>query len=278
VPDAVVTAPFAGTVIAIAHGPDERVQAGVALVVLEAMKMEHEIVADRDGVVRSVEVTVGETVAEGQVLAVLDAGAEQVAAARETAAVDLDAERSDLAAVRERHEVGLDAARPDAVARRHEQGGRTARENLADLVDDGTFVRPAADSPPGTPSHAREPITRTPADGPSAASADRRPPERRLSYDYMVLAGTQGFRNHLKKDRLFDLARHAGRRSYRWPRAGAPGDVDSPECGLDVFAFGCCQAQRARAAGRADGRLLLRRQRGAARLLRRDHRDREPRR
>ena len=43
--------------------------------------------------------------------------------------------REDLEAVRERHAIGLDAARPDAVAKRHEQGRRTARENLADLVD-----------------------------------------------------------------------------------------------------------------------------------------------
>lgn len=33
-----------------------------------------------------------------------------------------------------------DAARPEAVARRHEAGGRTARENIADLVDEGSFV------------------------------------------------------------------------------------------------------------------------------------------
>ncbi len=242
-PDAVVTAPFAGTVIAIAHGPDEPVRAGVALVVLEAMKMEHEIVADRDGIVRSIEVTIGETVAEGQVLAVLDAGDEQVAAAREIGAVDLEADRADLAAVRERHEVGLDAARPDAVARRHEQGGRTARENLADLVDEGTFVeyQPLIFAAQERRRTREELITRTPADGLVGGVGDiDGHPSVVLSYDYMVLAGTQGFRNHLKKDRLFDLARRR-----RLPvvllaegGGGRPGDVDSPNvAGLDVFAF-----------------------------------------
>jgi len=49
-----LTAPFAGTVIAIAHGPQEPVLAGTALIVLEAMKMEHEVVAEVSGTVRSV--------------------------------------------------------------------------------------------------------------------------------------------------------------------------------------------------------------------------------
>src|SRR5439155_19347594 len=55
-------------------------------------------------------------------------------------AADPEGERADLAAVRERHALGLDAARPEAVARRRARGRRTARENLADLLDDGTFV------------------------------------------------------------------------------------------------------------------------------------------
>ena len=59
--DVAVIAPFAGTVIAIAHGPSDEVRAGAALVVLEAMKMEHEIVAGTDGVVRSVEVAMHAT-------------------------------------------------------------------------------------------------------------------------------------------------------------------------------------------------------------------------
>jgi pyruvate/2-oxoglutarate dehydrogenase complex dihydrolipoamide acyltransferase (E2) component len=70
--ESAITAPFAGTVVAIAREPDERVEAGTALLILEAMKMEHEVIAAVDGVVRRVEVAVGETVDEGQLLAVLD--------------------------------------------------------------------------------------------------------------------------------------------------------------------------------------------------------------
>ena len=64
--------------------------------------------------------------------------------------------RADLAEVVERHRFGLDEARPDAVAKRHQRGNRTARENLADLVDDGSYVEygpwPSPPSAAGGPS------------------------------------------------------------------------------------------------------------------------------
>src|SRR4051794_21318075 len=119
--DLAVTAPFAGTVIAIAHAADEPVQAGTALVVLESMKMEHEVVVDADGVVERLEVAVGDTVDAGQLLAVLVAGAAPGAARQAAQEIDLEASRPDLDAVLERHAVGLDDARPDAVARRRER-------------------------------------------------------------------------------------------------------------------------------------------------------------
>jgi pyruvate/2-oxoglutarate dehydrogenase complex dihydrolipoamide acyltransferase (E2) component len=141
-----VRAPFAGVVVAIAHERDEAVGAGSALVVLEAMKMEHEVLADSDGVVQGVAVVIGEAVQEGQLLVTLASSTEgepsagtgpSVMPAREQTA---GGERADLRVVRERHEIGLDAARPEAVAQRRERGRRTARENLADLLDADTFV------------------------------------------------------------------------------------------------------------------------------------------
>src|SRR5947209_9490648 len=122
-----VTAPFDATVIAIAHEPDERIGPGEALLVLEAMKMEHEIVAEHGGVVQRVDVTVGDTVREGQLLAVVTRGPSA------DGAVEPEPEptesREDLDAVLERHALTRDESRPDAVAKRHELGRRTAREN-----------------------------------------------------------------------------------------------------------------------------------------------------
>ena len=72
-----------------------------------------------------------------------------------------------LDAVLARHAAGLDAARPEAVARRREQGRRTARENVADLVDEGTFVEygPLIFAAQERRRPKEELIARTPADG-----------------------------------------------------------------------------------------------------------------
>src|SRR4051812_8337375 len=242
--DIAVTAPFAGTVIAIAHEPDEPVRAGAALVVLEAMKMEHEVVADADGVLSSVEVAIGDTVDEGQVLAHLAAGEASADAARsEDGPADPAAPPADLDAGRERHAGGLDDARGDAVARRREQGRRTARENLDDLVDGDTFVEygPLVFAAQERRRSREELIARTPADGLVAGVGDvDGAPTVVLSYDYMVLAGTQGMRNHLKKDRLFEIAERRRLPVVLFAEGGGgrPGDVDMPMvAGLDCRAF-----------------------------------------
>src|SRR5918994_2696333 len=118
------------------------------------------------------------------------------------------AERDDLDRLAARRARTGDAARPDAVERRHAAGGRTARENVADLVDPGSFMeygRLAIAAQRGRRDLA-ELIARTPADGLVAGTAriDGRPCAV-LSYDYTVLAGTQGAPGHRKKDRLFEL-------------------------------------------------------------------------
>jgi acetyl-CoA carboxylase carboxyltransferase component len=240
-----VTAPFAGVVVAVAHQADEPVRAGAALLVLEAMKMEHEVIAQSDGIVRRVAVAVGDAVQEGELLMVLGAGeAEGAVAAGPPTTVDPDTPRADLEEVRARHALGLDAARPDAVARRRERGRRTTRENLADLLDEGTFVEygPLIFAAQERRRPKEELIARTPADGlvGGVGEVDGRRCVA-MSYDYTVLAGTQGMRNHLKKDRLFELAERS-----RLPvvllaegGGGRPGDVDWPiVAGLDCRAFG----------------------------------------
>lgn len=116
--------------------------------------------------------------------------------------------RDDLAELARRRALTQDAARPDAVARRHAAGGRTARENVADLVDDGSFVEYGrfAIAPQRMRREVEDLIARTPADGLVAGTAriDGHPCAV-LSYDYTVLAGTQGGLGHRKKDRLFEL-------------------------------------------------------------------------
>ncbi|MGO9888220.1 MAG: acyl-CoA carboxylase subunit beta, partial [Solirubrobacteraceae bacterium] len=139
--------------------------------------------------------------------------------------------------------LGLDAARPDAVARRRERGRRTARENLADLLDADTFVEygPLLFAAQERRRTREELIARTPADGLVGGIGEI--DGRRcvaMSYDYTVLAGTQGMRNHQKKDRLFEIAERSRLPVVLFAEGGGgrPGDVDMPiVAGLDCRAF-----------------------------------------
>jgi acetyl-CoA carboxylase carboxyltransferase component/biotin carboxyl carrier protein len=243
-PEIAVRAPFAGVVVSLAYQPEQPVGAGTALLVLEAMKMEHEVLAETGGVISRIEVAVGEAVEEGQTLLVMSAGEEaQAASATRGSEPSANGFRADLEAVRERHAIGLDAARPEAVARRREHGRRTARENLEDLVDDGSYVEygPLLFAAQEQRRSREELIARTPADGLVAgvAEIDGRPCVA-MSYDYTVLAGTQGFRNHAKKDRLFEVAQRRRLPLVLFAEGGGgrPGDVDMPiVAGLDCRAF-----------------------------------------
>jgi acetyl-CoA carboxylase carboxyltransferase component len=238
-----VTAPFAGVVVSIPHASEEHVGAGAPLVVLEAMKMEHEVLAETDAVVRSVAVAVGEAVQEGQLLLVLKPGVIGSRAAEDAPVSRRGGERADVRAVRERHEIGLDAARPEAVAGRRERGRRTARENLDDLLDPDTLVEygPLLFAAQEGRRPREELIARTPADG--LVGGVGRLAGRQcvaMSYDYTVLAGTQGMRNHAKKDRLFELAERRRLPVVLFAEGGGgrPGDVDMPMvAGLDCRAF-----------------------------------------
>jgi acetyl-CoA carboxylase carboxyltransferase component len=149
-------------------------------------------------------------------------------------------ERADLAELLARQALTADAARPEAVERRHARGGRTARENLADLVDPGSFVeygRFAIAAQRGR-RELDDLIANTPGDGLLGGTArvngelfdDERAACAVISYDYTVLAGTQGALGHRKKDRLFELIERMRLPTVLFAEGGGgrPGDTDYP--------------------------------------------------
>jgi acetyl-CoA carboxylase carboxyltransferase component len=149
----------------------------------------------------------------------------------------------ELAELRRRRALTEDAARPDAVERRRAAGGRTARENVADLVDPGSWVEYGrlAIAAQRQRRELEELIARTPADGLVAGTArvDGNPCAV-LSYDYTVLAGTQGALGHLKKDRLFEVIERMRLPVVFFAEGGGgrPGDTDFPVVSsLHVRAF-----------------------------------------
>ncbi|MGA1372551.1 MAG: biotin carboxylase N-terminal domain-containing protein, partial [Pseudomonadales bacterium] len=200
-----VPAPMQGTIVSVEVAPGATVRAGQPLVVMDAMKMEHVITAPVGGTVRQLEVAAGDILFEGHRLLVIEADAAAGSAQSETESFDLEHIRPDLAEVRARHAYGLDENRPDAVARRHGRGHRTARENVADLVDDGSFVEYGAlmIAAQRRRRTVQDLMEKTSGDGMVAGigtvNADLFGTEHSrvmaMSYDYMVLAGTQGHMN-----------------------------------------------------------------------------------
>ena len=245
-----VRAPMQGTIIELSVEPGQAISAGTQLLVMDAMKMEHVIEAPVSGIVREVRVAADEAVYETHGLVLIEV--QEIAGddAHETAAVDLDHIRDDLAEVISRHEIGLDAARPAAVARRRKTGHITARECLDLLVDPDTFVEygPLTIAAQRRRRSVEDLIENTPADGMIAgighvngAQFDEAQAQCAvLSYDYTVLAGTQGSQNHRKKDRLFDIAEQHSLPVIFFTEGGGgrPGDTDGlGVAGLDCWAF-----------------------------------------
>jgi acetyl-CoA carboxylase carboxyltransferase component/biotin carboxyl carrier protein len=199
----------AGTVVAVEAPAGATLAAGAPVVVVEAMKMEHVAAGPVAGTVRAVAVAVGDVVAEGDVLAVVTPDRDAADAGDETAGIDPDHVRPDLAEIHDRHRVLTDDARPDAVAKRRALDRRTARENVEDLCDPGTFVEYGglAVAAQRQRRSMADLIARTPADGivTGIGAVDGRRVVV-LAYDYTVLAGTQGVLSHAKTDRALELA------------------------------------------------------------------------
>jgi len=245
----VVGAPMQGTVVEVYVSVGDEVVAGTQVAVMEAMKMEHVLDAPFSGVVTAVLVAPGETVNRGDELIVLRRSEVTTPKIAEHQAPDPDQIRPDLAEAIDRHQVGLDHRRPDAVASRHVKGRRTARENVDDLIDEGSMVEYGAlvIAPQRRRRSLDELIAKTPGDGMvcgiATVNKESFGNDSRcaiMSYDYTVLAGTQGGQNHRKKDRLFELADR-----WRLPvivfaegGGGRPGDTDGVAiAGLDCLAF-----------------------------------------
>ncbi len=244
-----IVAPIQGTIVSIDVAEGDDVLRGQQVAVIEAMKMEHVLRSETSGTVSRVTMAAGDTIREGYPLVLVEEaeGGEEAAAVEE---VDPDHIRSDLEENIRRHAYTLDENRPEAVARRRRFGYRTPRENIAQLVDEGSFKEywpliVARQHQKFDDETLRE---YTPADGVVAGTAaingelfgDEQSRAMVLSYDYTVLAGTQGGRNHYKQDRLFDLANR-----YRLPLVfftegggGRPGDdYTGPRVAFDTYTF-----------------------------------------
>ncbi|GGC91531.1 carboxyl transferase domain-containing protein [Chelatococcus reniformis] len=245
-----VPAPMQGTIVSIDVAVGDLVRPGQQVAVLEAMKMEHLISAGRGGIVRGLAAAKGDTLMSGESILFVEPADVEGQTDQSAEAVDLDAIRADLAHVLARQANLLDANRPQSVERRRKTNQRTARENIEQLVDPGTFMEYGglAIAAQARRRSLDDLIINTPADGLIVGTASingtQVPAERARSmvvaYDYTVLAGTQGKRNHKKLDRALHLAQQweLPLVLYAEGGGGRPGDTDGAGLtGLDTTSF-----------------------------------------
>jgi acetyl-CoA carboxylase carboxyltransferase component len=218
--------------------------------VLEAMKMEHLVGAAVSGRVHSVAAAPGDVLSEGGALLFLVPEDIDDVAQEVKSTIDPERIRPDLAEAIARHAFGLDHNRPEATARRRKTNQRTARENVADLVDPGSFIEYGALAFAAQKRRRTldDLIQNTPGDGiitgigtvNGTLFGEERARCAVMAYDYTVLAGTQGAMNHRKKDRLLKVAEDNRLPIVLFSEGGGgrPGDTDFPGvAGLDTPTF-----------------------------------------
>jgi acetyl-CoA carboxylase carboxyltransferase component len=249
-----IRSPLQAQIVQWLVAPGDTVRAGDVVVILEAMKMEHEVRAEQTGRIRELLFAPGEMVDADEVLFIserisdISPGLEAEMAKTSSPGqpltdTDPHAPRSDLQKLQARQAFTLDASRPEAMAKRHAQGLRSARENIADLCDPGSFTEYGALAVAAQRSRrsAEDLIQNTPADGMVTGLGQvNGQPIVAMAYDATVLAGTQGMRNHQKTDRMLGLALQNKLPVVLFAEGGGgrPGDVDMPiVAGLHVATF-----------------------------------------
>lgn len=229
-----VRAPSAGTVVAVSAATGDTIRSGAVLFTIEAMKMESDVTAPVAGTITRITAALGDTVTSGHVLVSIDPDARQEPAPVTLTAVGgiyVSNERTDLSDIETRHRRTHDDARPDSVARRHGRGKRTARENVDDLLDSGSFQEHGAlvVAAQRRRRSLHDLESTTPADGlVTGFGTVARRHVAVLAYDYTVLAGTQGLQSHKKAERMFELAGRRGSPVVLFAEGGGgrPGDTD----------------------------------------------------
>lgn len=246
-----IRSPVQGSIRAVQIANGDQVGGQDELMIIEAMKMEYVVAAPCAGIISRIHAQVDDKVAEGQVLLSMTPTDIKQGKTKAEPVADPNYIRPDLSEALQRHALGFDKNRPASVEKRRKIGRRTARENLDDLCDSDSFIEygPLVIAAQKRRRSLEDLMVNTPADGLigglCTVNIDLFQDEQKarclaLSYDYTVLAGTQGYHNHRKKDRFFELAA-----KMRCPvvlfaegGGGRPGDTDSPGiAGLDCLAF-----------------------------------------
>ena len=250
--DDIVAAPTDARIIELIAEVGTEVVKGAPLAILEVMKMEHEVIAPHSGIVREVYVSFDSQVARHDPMFKVEKKDQMATPLDEDVPDDNGGLSPDLARLHNLQALLEDESRDAAVAKRHARGQLTAREVIAKLCDEGSFLEYGALAVAARRSDQsfEDLIRSTPGDGILTGLATINAPQfgteaaasAVLAVDYTVLAGTQGHWHHKKIDRMIEVASHQETPVVFFAEGGGgrPGDTDSrylATSGLNITSF-----------------------------------------
>ena len=244
-----VVSPMDAVIVSFQASNGDAIHQDDVICILEAMKVQTQIVSPAAGKVSGIALEPGALVKAGDPLAFIVPGEKGESVGKQVAAAASSNAAMDHAAAMLANT--LDENRPEAVQKRHQKGYRTARENLADLCDAGSFneygqLAIAAQRQRRSVEDLRE---NTPGDGiitgtatiNSALFGKQRSQAAVIINDYSVLAATQGFFHHAKLDRMIETADKLSLPVVMYTEGGGgrPGDTDvtTQIAGLNLHSF-----------------------------------------
>lgn len=245
-----IVSPMAAAVVSVAVKSGQEVGQGEIIATVESMKMQTAIESPVAGTVVDLNVTVGETIQSNHEICRVEESIGSNSAVKKTQSKAVDAQ-DPLDMLNQELESSLDSSRTKAVTKRHSKGYRTARENLQQLCDDGSFVEygQLAVAAQRDRMSTDKLKSDTAADGviTGLATVNRDQFGEHATQvaivinDYTVLAGTQGYFHHRKIDRILEQAKRSFLPVVMYTEGGGgrPGDTDVKIqiAGLDVPTF-----------------------------------------
>ena len=246
-----IVAPLASVLSSLNVKVGESVVAGQIVALVEAMKMQYSVTIEDDGVIETINAEVGDVLEVGDLICQLSPQPKkQILEHTKTPESELELDL-DLETLHERIAKTSDDIRLSARKKRHERGYRTARENLADLIDDDSLNEygQLAVAAQRSRKSKEELELDTAADGiitgTATINADTFGAKATRTVvvinDYSVLAGTQGYFHHHKLDRILEVAAQWSLPVVMYTEGGGgrPGDTDVQVsmAGLNVESF-----------------------------------------
>ena len=245
-----IVSPMAAVLVSVDVIAGQSVDKNHIIAVIESMKMQTAITASVAGLITDIKVSAGQTIQEGQLICKV-VESSQSSNVLDTQEPISDSVENALDQLNQQLAASLDSGRKKSIDKRHAKGYRTARENLRQLCDEGSFVEygQLAVAAQRDRMSSEKLKAETAADGVITGLAtinaqqfgEQASQVAIIVNDYTVLAGTQGYFHHRKIDRMLDQAKRSYLPVVMYTEGGGgrPGDTDVKIqiAGLDVPTF-----------------------------------------